>query len=375
MTEEKISLYKKDERSDKEYHVQLVQEADLWSVKYQNGKRGGTLASGLKTPQPVAYAVAKKKYGAVVKEKLGDGYTPGKAGTAFVGGDLEKRFTGIVPHLLNPINESEVEQYLLDPNWVMQEKKDGHRRLAKKDAQEVVGINRKGLVTGLPETVLDALKLLAERHSCFKSIILDGELMGDEFAIFDVLEVDGANLRDNSLESRLQLLDSIGETLADAKVPKVYVVPTARTEAQKRALHAKLKAAKAEGAVYKEAHAPYVAGRPSSGGTQVKEVWRKNATCIVEKLHATKRSVHVALLDAKGDMVSVGKCTIPANQAIPAVGVLVEINYLYAFPGGSLFQPLYKGLRDDIERDACTLTQLHYKAGTAEDNEEEVVAA
>ena len=41
--------------------------------------------------------------------------------------------------------------------------------------------------------------------------------------------------------------------------------------------------------------------------------------------------------------------TIPANFPIPPVGALVEVRYLYCFPnGGSLFQPVYLGVRDDL---------------------------
>lgn len=368
--QENISLYKKDERSDKEYHLDLVEvEGGLWSVNYRNGKRGGTLQSGKKTPAPVSYAEAKKKYDAVVKEKTRDGYVQGEGGTAYIGGDLEERVTGVLPMLLNAIGEDEAEKYLRDPDWVLQEKEDGHRRLIKKTADSLVGVNRKGLATGLPQTVVDAVNLLVDKHR-ITSMVLDGELMGDVFALFDVLEMEGRDIRQDLLEGRLLLLQELGSTLAAHKCPGMYVLETAHGEAQKRALFAKLKARKAEGAVFKHIESTYTAGRPSSGGSALKLKFTKDATVIVEKLHATKRSIHMALLDDKGELVSVGKCTIPVNQDIPAVGDLVDVNYLYAFVGGSLFQPVYKGKRDDIERAACTLAQLHYKAASEEDSDE-----
>lgn len=39
----------------------------------------------------------------------------------------------------------------------------------------------------------------------------------------------------------------------------------------------------------------------------------------------------------------------------------------YAYRGGSLFQPVCLGQRDDIEMTACTLGQLKYKAAGEDD--------
>jgi bifunctional non-homologous end joining protein LigD len=52
--------------------------------------------------------------------------------------------------------------------------------------------------------------------------------------------------------------------------------------------------------------------------------------------------------------------TIAANQPLPPVGSLVEVEYLYAFPSGALFQPVYKGLRTD-KRQADPYTSLKFK--------------
>ena len=49
---------------------------------------------------------------------------------------------------------------------------------------------------------------------------------------------------------------------------------------------------------------------------------------------------------------------------------VVEVKYLYAFLGGSLFQPVCLGEREDTELTACVIGQLKYKA-SGEDEEAE----
>lgn len=375
MIEEKVSLYKKDERSDKEYHVQLIKAAELWSVKYQNGRRGGTLASGNRTPAPVAYEVAKKKYDSVVKEKLRDGYTPGETGTPFVGGELEKRFTGILGQLLNPVSEEASRKYVCDPDWILQEKEDGNRILTKWTSGEALGINRKGLSTAMPLPVVQALSVLSKAEECaFCEAVLDGELIGSVYVIFDILELDGTNLRQEPLLHRLAVLERFRKGTTAHGLANVRISVTSFTEEEKRNRLAELRKRNAEGAVFKLLSSKYVPGRPASGGEQLKLKFTKDATVRVCKLHATKRSLHMEVMDDQGVWTEVGKCLIPSNKPIPMVGELIDVNYLYAFPGGSLFQPIFKGARDDLDESACTMAQLQYKAGTKEDDEEDLQA-
>jgi bifunctional non-homologous end joining protein LigD len=45
----------------------------------------------------------------------------------------------------------------------------------------------------------------------------------------------------------------------------------------------------------------------------------------------------------------------------------VEVRSLYAFKeSGCLFQPVYLGLRSDLDQEECTVDQLKYKAETME---------
>lgn len=364
--QEKVSLYFNDAKSDKEYHAQLSAVGDGFCVTAQNGPRGGTLSQARKPSPPVEYAVAKKDYDALVKSKTKKGYSEGLAGIAFVGGDLEERYTGIVPQLLNAISGGEEKKYLADPDWVLQEKHDGHRRLAQVTAKAVIGINRKGLVTGMPQSTLDAITVLRADPDLGEAVF-DGELMGDVYALFDVLEIGGKDIRDWPLSKRLVVQEKLKARLEEAGCPGMFGVYTAYTESDKRRLYTVLILNGAEGGVFKRLDSTYVPGRPNSGGPQLKRKFTHRATFIVSKLHASKSSVHLMGLDSDGTEVDLGKCTVPANQAMPKAGALLDVEYLYAYRGGALCQPQFIRLRDDIVRADCTLAQLHYKEKTGDE--------
>lgn len=53
MQNESIALAFTEGSSDKVYHAQLEAKGEGYTVNFQYGRRGGTLASGSKTPEPV----------------------------------------------------------------------------------------------------------------------------------------------------------------------------------------------------------------------------------------------------------------------------------------------------------------------------------
>ena len=57
-------------------------------------------------------------------------------------------------------------------------------------------------------------------------------------------------------------------------------------------------------------------------------------------------------------MLDLGNVTVPPNEALPAVGTLVEVRYLYRYAGGKFEQPVYKGLRPDMRPEDAVLSQV-----------------
>ena len=352
-----VTLYYRQGSSDKVYQASIEPKGEGFIVTFAYGRRGGTLNTGAKTDRPVEYVQAKKIYDKLVGEKTAKGYTPGEQGTPYQQTDRQERATGLVPQLLNPIDENQVESLLVDDAWCLQEKFDGRRILVRKTGQDVIGINRLGLIVGLPAVIVAAVQEL-EVSSC----LLDGEAVGDVYHAFDLLEENGRDRRSSPYSNRLA---EVSMLIDDTPEDALICADTAYGTVPKRKMLAQLRKDGKEGAVFKDSTAPYTPGRPASGGSQLKLKFTATASCIVAGRNGAKRSVALQLIE--GDRrVGVGNITIPANHAIPGNGVVVEVRYLYAYPGGSLYQPVYLGPRDDISASDCIMGQLKLKTGERE---------
>lgn len=344
---ENIELFFKEGGSDKVYKASLTEGPKGFSVNFAYGRRGNTLTTGCKTPEPLPYEKAKKIYDKIVLEKTAKGYTEAEGAKPYTGMvDVESRDTGIRPQLLNEIEEDEVEKYISDPAWCAQEKYDGRRRLALKNAEGVFGTNRKGLTIALSE---DLTKEIAEAR-VGTHYVLDGEALGDVLMVFDYLAPGNY-----SYKERYKVLT----TMKFGNLLKL--APVAWTTKEKRDLYARLKKDNAEGIVFKKIDGEYKPGRPNTGGDQLKFKFCATATCFVDKVNTSKRSVSLGVYDKKGKPVIVGNVTVYPNQEIPKAGTVVEVRYLYYFQGGSLFQPVLLGPREDADENDCSLGQLKIK--------------
>jgi len=334
------SLYFKEGSSDKVYHATVEPKGDKFVVNFSYGRRGGSMTTGTKTSSPVSLPEAEKVWEKLVNSKLAKGYRhmtadgPGVIPQA----DLPDTPTEIQCVLLNPIDEDECERLLDDPDWAAQPKFDGVRfMLGKKDGR-VYALNRKGKGVSVPTNIAVATVELERDFVISGDFLIDGELVGDVLHAFDFLELDGKCLRGTPVEKRHALL-------SDFSHKSICVAPLAVGE-DKRKLHRKLKKDGGEGVVFKRLGAKYNVGRPASGGNYLKHKFYSTASCVVSKVNQ-KRSVSLAM----GCGTEVGNVTIPANHDVPGKGDVVEVRYLYAYRGGSLYQPTYLGVRDDVDPD------------------------
>jgi bifunctional non-homologous end joining protein LigD len=347
-----ITLYYREGASDKVYQCAIEPSGDgRFRVTFAYGRRGSTLNAGTKTNSPVSYNEAKRIYDQIVNEKMSKGYTPGAEGTPYVGGNSDKQPSGLLPQLLNPIEEADVQRLVHDNSHCAQEKFDGRRLLLRKHGAAIDGINRKGLIVGLPEPVVQALNRFSS------DCVLDGESIGDVFHAFDLLELDGQDIRPRPYRDRLTALKNMVDSVEQ---PVIRFAETACTKEQKSRLLGALKEAGREGIVFKRLDAPYTPGRPNSGGPQLKYKFCATLSAVVSKINV-QRSVEIRLLGKDGWEVA-GNLTVPPNRPLPSVGKVVEVRYLYAFPeSGIVYQPVYLGERSDIEPTDCMVSQLKFK--------------
>lgn len=349
-----VSLYFRSGSSDKVYRAQIeAADGGGFVVNFAYGRRGGTLSTGTKTKTPVDHAAAVRIFDQLVAQKQSKGYTTGAAGTPYLHDEKAGRVSGLLPQLLNVIDQTAVANVVVDPHWVMQEKFDGRRLMLRKVGAAVEGINKLGLVVSVAAPIAAAaLDLPGE-------FVMDGEVIDDTLHVFDLLSVAGTDLRELAYGDRYQALTTLidnAEQSAHIRCVSCWTDATGKAEQLKA-----LRARNAEGVVFKRWNAPYRQGRPNSGGTQLKFKFVASVSAVVTTVNQ-QRSVGVSLLN--GDVwQAVGNVTVPANQSVPQLGDVVEIRYLYAAQvGGALYQPVLLGVRDDVEPAECVLGQLKLKS-------------
>jgi predicted DNA-binding WGR domain protein len=192
------------------YDIQLAASSDGVTVKVSYGRRGGNQKVETKTPEgPVTQDAALKIAVSLLKSKIRGGYRPVDAGEkepSTIMQAIEAVDTGLRPQLLSAVGDDpfEVADLLNSPVHAAQEKMDGERRmLMVGTALEVVGANRRGIAVPVPDG------LSREVLAIGRLVTLDGEAMGEEFWAFDLLSLDGEDLRNSSFERRVALLQNL----------------------------------------------------------------------------------------------------------------------------------------------------------------------
>jgi bifunctional non-homologous end joining protein LigD len=351
---ESASLYFKAGSSDKIYNATIEKEDDKFVVNFSYGRRGSALRSGSKTSKPVSFDEARIIFNKIVKEKTSKGYKyldDAVAKEIHVAENIAETPTESKCVLLNPITEEQVEKYINDPDWIAQQKVDGVRFMLHKKSDKITAYNRRGLYANIPTDLWNDVK------SHKDDFLIDGELIGDIFYVFDILEHNGKDLRDTSFCERDNILMN---WVLSTKSKNIEYTETHYSKENKIEFYNKLINEKREGIVFKHKDAKYYVGRPASGGQYLKFKFYSTCSCVVKEIN-NKRSVGLGLYKGK-KLVDAGNVTISINFDIPAVNDVVEIRYLYARKqSGALYQPVYLGKRTDITHEECQQSQLKYK--------------
>jgi len=363
-----IELFFQEGTSDKVYNAAIVEAGGgTFTVTVEWGRRGAKLNTGSKAVK-VSRAAADKMFDKLVREKRGKGYEEltgahqpaavappaGEGSGSRVGGKRAK--VGHAAQLLNSLDdEAALAKFLADDTMLVQQKLDGIRVLVHINEDGLVATNRDGKITQLAGNALGGLAYLPH------GTVIDGEVLGDSYWLFDVLELAGDDVRARGYLERWDLLEN---ELEPALSDNARVLQIATGAKQKRALHDKLRAANAEGIVFKHRDAPYTSGRPSSGGTQRKYKFQKSADVMIVENAGNAYRMCVwdgrTLFDCGRVFAGTTNASRKDLDARLAAGEkpVAEVRYLYATDDHQLFQPVFVALRADKLGAACLRDQL-----------------
>lgn len=351
--------------SDKLYIIQVEQHGSEYRTMGYNGRRGRGLTTQEKYKGP-SLAAAYTKADEVERDKRRSrsspyttlstppgvpipgmpagaptpGATPASSSTPAPSAPSAPVADGPVVMLAQPVAREDIENYLTDPTWGLQRKYDGERITVSVRRSAIQAYNRDGISRPLSAVAHDRLVSLTIQSDFNgeRETILDGELMGDILIVYDVLVLRDNDMRKLCYDERYAMLEGLFENETDLLAPMAF------SEEEKRKMLARAEAEDWEGLIGRDLDGEYGAGRVAQ---LVKIKFWATCTCRVLAVNR-KRSIQVGLLDETGNEVFVGNVTVPANQDVPELDGLVEVRYLYAMEGGSLYQPALLRVRSDV---------------------------
>ena len=359
-----IRLFFQEGTSDKVYNAEIVEDRGRYTVHVSWGRRGGGLQEGNKAVR-VTRAEADKVFDRLVREKTTKGYQEitatvqpaavappvGEGSGTKAGAGTTRARVGLAAQLLTALPDDELPSFLLDDAMIAQQKLDGVRVIVYV-GDTIVATNRNGQPTQMANAALASLEYLP------KGTCVDGEVLGNQFWLFDVLALAGQDVRSRGYLERWQMLD---EELEPALTGGANILPLASGKTAKQTLHDKLRRANAEGIVFKHRDAPYSSGR---GTTQRKYKFQKSADVII--LENVGNAYRMAVWDGS-KLFDIGRVFAGTTNAsrndldtrlARGESVVAEVRYLYATDDHQLFQPVFVTRRDDKLATDCVRAQL-----------------
>lgn len=207
--------------------------------------------------------------------------------------------------------------------WLAQAKADGERCAIQSREGVITATGRSGRAVALPPEVS------ARAFSAREDFIVDGELVGDEFFAFDVVQWGGIDVRAWPFEARATILP---------ETPFLFLAAIPAIEKMIAELHRR----GSEGVVFCRRSAPY---RGERSPDKVRFKFRRSETFIVTAVDIARG---VAQLERDG--IARGGVSFPANGRWPTVGDLCEVVFDKIHASGKLCRAAWKGLREDVTK-------------------------
>jgi predicted ABC-type ATPase len=247
---------------------------------------------------------------------------------------------------------SEVPKAIADPDIVFQQKVDGIRGvLVLEPGRKPWFAGKKGerLVSSTAAKTTDPMlaALPATVPSGMPAVRIEGEVLNGKFHVFDMVVVGQESL---PYETRQQMAEAWAQ---NSGLPQAVPLPTAKTAKEKQALWDAVLGSGAEGVMMKRRDAPY------DGGQRVQHTRKAKITATADVVVLSvgvggKANAEMGLR-INGQTQSIGTVSTNGKGAIN-VGDVVEVEYLWAMPTGTLTQPRIVRVRKD--KTAADLTDV-----------------
>lgn len=244
---------------------------------------------------------------------------------------------------------AQVGDFITNDDWVFEQKADGNRILfTTSQSGPGVCITRNGSLYSkkIPKAMKD--------FRFPRPMTLDGELVGEDFWVFDIPELGGGPTLLN-LANRRRELESLFSTglLDDFKL-----IPQAKDAGQKRLMHQLAITHGWEGLMVKRQASGYRYGR-SPSWLKAKQTQTADVI-VIEVGRDGKEAATLAAIDPVAKRaVEVGRCSLIGKPHVKPMDV-VEVKYLYLGANQRLYQPTLMRVRDDKLPTECFTTQFRH---------------
>jgi len=254
------------------------------------------------------------------------------------------------PQLLESIKPGQLPTILDSDLWSISQKFDGER-LVLETGGTPKGWTRRGELRPLPNWLHDRFKNVKSKW------LFDGEVINDNFYIFDLAESPSGSMTKMGWLQRRTLLAKVMESLNDSSV---HLVRTYNED--KKAFLSRCKEVGSEGVVLNLHSAQYKMGKRNPGALKHKFV--KDVDCFVMAVNLDGRdNMMLGMWDeANRCEVEVGRVTCLNGDGRTGgsfhPGDVVTVNILYVSKHGKLYQPTLPRKRTDKAPQECSVSQL-----------------
>jgi len=247
-------------------------------------------------------------------------------------------------------NENRVVDLITSPSYCMQQKMDGRRLIIAKSGQGITCYNKRYEPAIAPKWMLDAVDLLPDGPWGF-----DGELVDNEYFIFDMTAMPGSN-KDLPFDERQLALQV---TIKGWRHPQIHKLKTWYDPDAKFMQLLYLRHAGAEGVILRPRDV-----NPLFTGQIYKYKFYQSVDAVVTDLKAGgKQAITVAVFH-KGGLCDIGNAKVdyPTQNKMKTYTTVVEIRHRGLSKdiedGGRMIEPVFLRIRDDKPSFTCSSAQL-----------------